>query len=254
MGLIVEFNAPFSIAHIIYLILNIIWFIAGAILIKKKVKNEDTKILIIRISGLLLIICVTLMRIDDTINGIKTNPEINKWYHIFPQSFCSFISFVLGFSALFFKKDNIVFHFAVYMAIYGGGISTLYPEYLSDELPFLSLNGVTSLLHHSLQLWICTLILTNRFMIPDYKKIYSLIIGYGIMLFVGVFELFVLKYPTAMNLNQYLSEDVGPITSWWALYIASILVTLLFIFILKKIYKHVDEKKAIESNQNVNWL
>ena len=137
------------------------------------------------------------------------------------------------------------------MAIYGGGLSTIYPEYLSDNLPFFSLNGVTSLLHHSLQLWIVTLILTNKFMIPSYKKIYAMIIGFGSMLLVGVFELFVLKYPAAMNLTKPLSEDIGPITSWYVLYIASIFVTLFFVFILKLIYKKTDEKEAI-ANQEID--
>lgn len=251
MNLIVAFNAPFSIAHIIYLILNIIWFIVGAILIKKYVKDEKTKILIIRISGLLLIITVTIMRIIATIEDIRDYPLDYKWYHVFPQSYCSFTSFTLGFAALFFKKDNIVFHFAVYMAIYGGGLSTIYPEYLSDNLPFFSLNGVTSLLHHSLQLWIVTLILTNKFMIPSYKKIYAMAIGFGSMLLVGVFELFVLKYPAAMNLTKPLSEDIGPITSWYVLYIASIFVTLFFVFILKNIYKKTNEKEA-PANQEMN--
>ena len=68
MNLLVISDAPFSLAHIIYLIINLIWFILGSILIKKYVKNQKTLELIIRISGLLLFICVTTMRIGETIH------------------------------------------------------------------------------------------------------------------------------------------------------------------------------------------
>ena len=244
MGLIALADEPFSIAHIIYLIINIIWFIVGIILIKKKVKNEKTLELIIRISGAALLFCVISMRIADVILDIKADPETNKWYHVFPYSYCAFSNITLGFAALFYKKDNIVFHFAVYMSLYGGVLSTIYPEYLSHD-HFFTYVGMTSLLHHSISIWICLIILTNKLFTPEYKKILAYIIGFGIMLLIGVFELFVLKYPSAMNLDKPLSDDIGPITSWYVLVIAGTLVTLLFIFILKKLY---NRKESTNNN------
>ena len=247
MSLLVISDAPFSLAHIIYLIINLIWFILGSVLIKKYVKNQKTLELIIRISGLLLLICVSTMRIGETIHFMNKEPGIYHWYSVLPNSFCSFASFFLGIFSIFYKKDNIVFHFLIYIALIGGLIATVFPEYLGED-GFFSLVGITALLHHSLSIWICIILLVNKQITPEYKKIFAFIIGFGIMLLLGAFELFVLKYPTSMNLDKPLSRAAGIISSWYFIYLGSTLLTLLFIFILRKIYKlpNKDEIKPLE--------
>ena len=236
-------SEPFCLYHIIFLLIAFTGYILGGYFVYKKT-NDKSFNLVLKISGGALLLAVTINVIFGTIFKVNHNFEGMKMYMMFPYSFCSFAGFVLSLAVLLGKKNNIVLHFVCFMAFMGGLISTIYPDYLST-FPAYHIVNITGLLHHSIDVWIVLIIFLKGYITPSFKKIPVFVVGYGIMMLVGVVEIYAFKFPDAMNIRNPILSDFPFLTSWYMLWVETSAACSLYILIYWLINKKKQHANAV---------
>ena len=226
----------FGIEHFVCLAVIIVMSIISIILIKKYVKSEKGKDIIIKVVAGLLLALVVWNRITKiVIEG--------DWTEVFLDSFCCVSSFALALACLFGKKDNAVIHFAFYINIVGGVLTLIYPNFIEYSTTIFDTKSLSALLFHSVGIYICILLLMFGYFKPDYKRWGSLVIGFMACITLGTFEIFVLdSYDAFFIIYPVISGT--PLTVWL---LAVLFVVLYIIFFV--IYELCKWKKS-KRNEN----
>lgn len=222
----------FGVEHVTYLIICTILFTISFYLINKIKDNEKIVKYIIKISAFILLVLITTNRIAITYYEVVVNKtEGYNWSFVIPSSWCGMTSLLLALSLLFLKKDNPVLHFVCYLGIFGGPLSVLYPYFIKSQ-GFFEIRSLTGLFHHTLMFWLIIVSIMTGYFKPTIKKCYYYPIGFTLMLLFGLFELKVLHFPTAMQLDEPLVSG-ALITSWYIVAPASFVGILVALFIIE---------------------
>ena len=75
------------------------------------------------------------------------------------------------------------------------------------------------------------------------RRFYIYPVGVALIILVGVFEKYVLKFPIGMMVGQPLLESMPHLTSWWGLWIGGTFLVFIFIFFYEFV---VNKKEAKE--------
>ncbi len=221
----------FGVEHVTYLIICAILFTISFYLINKIKDNEKIVKYIIKISAFILLVLITTNRISITYYEVVVNKtEGYNWSFIIPSSWCGMTSLLLSLSLLFLKKDNPVLHFVCYLGIFGGPLSVLYPYFIKSQ-GFFEIRSLTGLFHHTLMFWLIIVSIITGYFKPTLKKWFYYPLGFSLMLLFGLFELKVLHFPTAMQLDEPLVSG-ALITSWYIVAPASFVGILVTLFII----------------------
>lgn len=241
------FPGAWGIAHIVYFVITVILLVSSLILIKKFVKKEKSKVLLVKIFSAILLALIITNRIAYTVQYVVIDPIKGiTWLYIFPETLCAVCSLMLSISLLFFKKDNCVTHAVIYMAAAGALLTTFYPNFLNSQ-GLWELGTMTSLIYHSLVLFLVILVVMVGYIKPTTKKWYHQPIAYMLIICYGLFYLNVLM-PTikdifpVMNINLPLLASQPILTSWWMLGIAYFAFEMVFLLI----YDHFVNKKPLK--------
>ena len=152
----------FGIEHILYMIISFAVMIAGLVVIAKFCKSEKARLITIKVSGAALMLAILINRFACI------------WYwpgcNFLPASLCGAVSFIFGAILLLAKKDSKLLHSIVYIALVAGLISTVYPTYIGQGNTIFCFPTITSLLHHSLDIFCAILLFMLGWIKPNIKN------------------------------------------------------------------------------------
>ena len=241
-------SGTWGIFHIVYFVISTILLIASLILIKRLVKNEKSKVILVKVFAAILLALIITNRIAYTVQYVSIEPiEGITWLYIFPETLCAVCAFVLSISLLFFKKDNHATHAIMYMALAGALLAVFYPTFLNEQ-GLWELGTMTSLLYHTFMLFLVFLVVVLNYVKPTTKKWFYQPITYMLIICYGLFYLNVLMpsikdiFPV-MNINLPLLTSQPILTSWWMLGIGYFLFEMTFLLI----YDHFINKKDFKT-------
>lgn len=226
--------SPFSLPHIIYLVLSTLFVLFGCICMKSNKVSEKTKRIIIKISAVIVIIAVIIKQIEVTRKHFLLN-ESNYLVYLLPNSFCSFSAFFLAIFSLVGKKDNNGFHFLCYTVLIGCLPSIICPDYLYHQA-FFELGTMASLIFHVLAVWISLALFFTNYFVPDFKKFWCYPAGFIIMIVFGMIQVYLFGSNDAMNIAKPLISGWN-FTYWYFLFPVFCGFTLLLIWLYCK-YTH----------------
>ena len=198
----------FGIEHFIYLAVFITLTVAGLILAKKFAKTEKSQQLIIKITGIVLFLSILASRLSITFCG--SNP---KWHHMLPNQFCGMSSLVLSLAVIFGKKNNNVYHFVWFIALLGGIVTMIYPDFLPQNPSFFYPPTITGMLHHSLSIVMVLMLLVFNQIEITYKKWYCTVFGFTGYFTFGAFLIGALGYGDAFHIKTPILSGT-PLTAW----------------------------------------
>ena len=234
----------FGTEHIIFLVIFVILAVVSLILIKKFVKTEKTKMIIIKVLAALLLCAVVCNRICISIKN-------SDWTSLIPNTFCGLDSLVLALALLIGRKNNAVLHFVVYVGFVGGLVTLIYPDFIENYPSIFDPLSFSGLLHHAFTLYLCILVQVVGWFTPDYKKWKNLVIGFMAYITLGAFLMFVLDVNTAFYINSPILNGT-PLTVWVLAPIFAVgyaLYMLAYELIKRKIQKH-KSVAPISTNTN----
>lgn len=234
----------FGWEHLTYLAIFIVFMVVSLILIKFYVKSEKAKLITIKVVAGLLLIFIVWNRISIAISN-------QSWTNIIPDSFCGMGSLVLALACLIGKRDNNVLHFVFYIAIIGGLLTMIYPDFIGQNPSIFYPNTISGLLHHSFAFYLCVLLLMLNYFTPNYKKWPNMIIGFMAYLTVGIFLMSVFGYDDAFYIyNPILSGT--PLTVW--LIAAIFAVVYIAFFVVYELVKRKLSNKNKDIKEEVKTV
>ena len=220
-----EYPGVFCTEHLIYLAVFALISVISLPALKRFVTDKKKERTILRIAGIVLLICISVNRRSVTAAQIQKDPEVYGWINLIPYTFCGFASLATAIAAIFGRDDNPAYHFLVWFGLAGGAASVVYPDFLFEQT-FWDLRSFSGLVHHSVLLWICLFILLTGRMKPVMKKYVFYPAGFALMMLLGFFEIYVLGFPEAMNIDSPLLSSLPVLTSWYSLFILTSLLVL----------------------------
>lgn len=227
----------FGWQHLTYLAVFIVLMVASLILIKIYAKSEKAKFIIVKVVAALLLIFIVWNRIAIAVSH-------NNWHLLIPDSFCGMSSLVLSLACLIGKKNNNVLHFVFYVAIVGGFLTMIYPDFIDQNPSFFYSNTISGFLHHSFALYLCVLLLVVGYFTPNYKKWGNLVIGFMAYITLGTFLISVFDYSDAFYINNPILSGT-PLTVWLIAVIFAVIYVLLFV-----VYELIKRKLASKKAEN----
>ncbi|NLW69940.1 MAG: YwaF family protein [Eubacteriaceae bacterium] len=216
----------FGVEHLIYLAFSLSLTAAGLIFIRKMQREGRDTLPIIRITGGVLFICISLNRI--AICALR-----DGWSNLLPGSFCGASSLALSLLAVFGKRDNPALHCVAYTGLLGGLLTIAYPDFISQAPSIFYPMTITGLMHHSVMIYLVLAMLQTGFLKPSLKKWKYLPLGLCCYMTFGLFCVDVLGYIDAM----YIEEAILPGTplKWFVLGPVFLLLHYLFLLFWDKI-------------------
>ncbi|MBR1984814.1 MAG: YwaF family protein, partial [Clostridia bacterium] len=164
--------------------------------------------LIIKITGIVLFLSILASRLSITFCG--SNP---KWHHMLPNQFCGMSSLVLSLAVIFGKKNNNVYHFVWFIALLGGIVTMIYPDFLPQNPSFFYPPTITGMLHHSLSIVMVLMLLVFNQIEITYKKWYCTVFGFTGYFTFGAFLIGALGYGDAFHIKTPILSGT-PLTAW----------------------------------------
>lgn len=223
---------PFSVAHIIYLVISVLLVVFGCKVMYSGKITEKTKMLIIKICAATLPIEVFFTQLYKVQECIASGYD-NAWVYILPNSYCTYTALFMGIFVLLGKYDGIAMHFLGYHALVGCLPSVIYPDYLNFR-PFFSAGTLTSMALHVMTIWITlALTITGKFK-PTFKKFYCYPIGFLVAVAFGAFQIFVLGSEDAMNVTKPLISGID-FCYWYVILPVCSLGVLIMTWLMSKI-------------------
>ncbi|MCQ2795546.1 MAG: hypothetical protein MJ214_05030 [Bacilli bacterium] len=235
-------EAVWSPSYITYFVVTILATIVGLFIINRFVKKEKTLNLILKITAACLLVAVIINRVMICRYYINVLQDSRyNWSYLIFNTFCGLSSFVMALLVLFAKPNNPLFHFFLYVSTGGPIMTASYPEFLASQ-GFAEPASYTGLIHHTIALFLSlTLVMKRRFN-PQMQKLYIYPLGYISCIVLGLFEIQVLKFPDAMNIEGSLVDSLPIFTSWWMLAIS----TTILVAICITLYLHFREHKSFK--------
>ena len=198
----------FGWEHFVYLAVFIVLAVAGLVCAKLFAKTEKSQKIIIKSMGLALFLSILASRLSITF--CSSNPQ---WHYMLPNQFCGMSSLVLSLSVLFGRKNNNVYHFVWFLALLGGILTMVYPDFFPQNPSFFYPPTITGMLHHSLSIVMVVILLMFNQITITYKKWYCVLFGFTGYLTFGAFLISVLKYNDAFHIMTPILEGT-PLTVW----------------------------------------
>jgi len=157
---------------------------------------------------------------------------------IFPVSLCGLTSLIFSLLVLFGKPNMNAYQCFWFMAIGGGIITLIYPDFLASASSIFEVNIFTGLVHHYLCILLALQMVMFGWFRPNLRKIYYFPMMFCVYIVVGAFELHVLcEDEIVMNLTQPLLS--GTILNVWFIWVmGSVVVTLIAL-----VYELIAKKK-----------
>ncbi len=240
---LVNLEGVYGLYHILYIIIVLILMGIGLFLTQKVVKKDKTKLLIVKISGIVLLIMILLNRITVTYYDVVINHrEGYSFLNLIPGTFCGMASLITSLTIVFGKKDHLVLHFISYLGFFGGLITIFYPDFLESQT-FFDIRSITGLIHHALLVWLFLVTMQTKYFVPSIKKWFVFPIGFAIMMCIGAFEYDALKFDSAMQINKPLLSSLPVLTSWYVVGLAEAMGTIVLIIL----YEIIVNKKTLKN-------
>ena len=181
---------------------------AGLICAKKFAKTEKAQHIVIKLTGIALFLSILASRLSITF--CSSNPQ---WHYILPNQFCGMSSLVLSLAAIFGKKNNNVYHFVWFIALLGGTITMVYPDFLPQNPSFFYPPTITGMLHHSLSIVMVVMLLIFNQIEISYKKWYCTLFGFTSYFTFGAFLIGALGYGDAFHIKTPILAGT-PLNAW----------------------------------------
>ena len=200
----------YGIEHMLYIIISVLVCSLGLLLAKKYAKTEKSRLAVIRCIAGLLFVAILTNRLSQVFRY-----EDVRWYCIIPDSFCGMTSFLLSISALFFKRDNPVYHFLWLLGLFGGISTVVYPTFVSQHQSFFYIPTISGLLHHSLSASLVIALLLFGQIDITYKKWHYVVLGFTSYMTLGAFLMSVFELRDAFHIVEPIIDGT-PLTAWVA--------------------------------------
>lgn len=198
----------FGIEHLLYILITTILAVVGFFVVKKYVKSQKTKTIILKSLAGLLLVFILMNRLSQVFRY-----ENVRWHCIIPDSYCGMTSLVVALGVLLGKRDNVVLHFSWLLGLFGGISTVVYPTFVSQNISFFYIPTISGLLHHSF----CAMTVIALFMFKQidvtYKKWPCVIFGFTCYLTVGAFLMAVFNMSDAFHIVEPLISGT-PLTTW----------------------------------------
>ena len=117
----------FGKEHILYIIISTVIGILTILFSYKFAKEEKTKMIILKIIGILLFISIIGNRLSQVFRYDNV-----RWYLIIPDSYCGMTSLVLSLSVIIGKKNNCALHFVWLLGLFGGISTVIYATFVGQ--------------------------------------------------------------------------------------------------------------------------
>lgn len=220
----------FGWEHITYLIIFVLVAILTIILAKKYLKTEKQQTILIKVIAVMLFMSVIACRIGIAIH--------NGWKYFLPNTLCSLTSLLFSVIVIFGKPNMKIYHCLWYMALVGGIITLIYPDFIGQNESFFYLDTFTSFLHHSFCILLCVAMLYFNWFKPEIKKSYYFPMVFCLYIVWGLFDIKILKVHDSMSINYPLLSGTC-LNCWFILTIGTILVVVfnLIIELIRSIKK-----------------
>lgn len=179
----------FGQEHLIYIAISIFVALMTCVLSKRYAKTEKAKNLVVRVAGGILFLIILTNRLALVFEYDEPN-----WMKMITDSFCSTSSYILSISILVGRKNNNILHFVWLVALAGGAITTVYPNFIDQHPCFLYPPTILGMMHHTWSAIVVILMLLNGYFKLTYKKWYCTLIGMISYLAYGAFLMCVLNY------------------------------------------------------------
>ena len=198
----------FGWEHFVYLAVFIILATVGIICAKKFAKTEKSQNIIIKLMGVALFLSIFASRLSITLCTSKP-----QWHYMLPNQFCGMSSLVLSLAVIFGKKNNNVYHFVWFIALLGGVLTMVYPDFLPQNPSFFYPPTITGMLHHSLSIVMVVVLLIFNQIEISYKKWYCTIFGFTSYFAFGAFLIGALGYGDAFHIKTPILSGT-PLNAW----------------------------------------
>lgn len=198
----------FGWQHLIILFVSIVLMVSSIIVMCKCVREEKTKVLILKIVAGVLLVSILTNRIS-----IVFKYDTPEWNRLIPDSFCGMSSLALSLAVLFGKKDNYILHFVWLLALLGGGLTMFYPDFIGQASSVFYLPTISGILHHTIAVYLVILILIFKYMTITYKKWYCMLFGFTCYITIGAFEITVLGLSDAFYIHKPVLSGT-PLNVW----------------------------------------
>lgn len=232
----------YGVYHLVYILISFALIITALILTTKKKLNEKSMFWTLKIFGGILLFLLILNRITVTKWEVENTSGYKLWY-IFPDSWCSFATLVLSITLLCTKKENIVYHFCIYLNLLGLIMTTFIPTFLDQG--FFDVRTLTGLLYHSFAGFIALFLLLQKYVHLDFMKALAFPVGMVIVMAIGFFEKYVVGYPKAMQIGMpFLDTGIWHyLSSWWCCIPTASVLILGFNYLYERfILKHTNQE------------
>lgn len=227
----------FGWQHFTYLGIFLLVSAATLACIKIKVKRDFTLTVLTKCLGVFLFAMIAWNRI--TIALAQDNALM-----LIPNSFCGMTSLCLALCAIFCKRDALVFHCFVYLALWGGTLTLIYPDFISQDARFFYPPTISGLLHHSVALYVAVMLILTGQVKPSVRKFYAFPVGMCLLLCYGLFLIDALGFSGAMYIGSPLIE--GTILTWYFVGPLMIIVTFAILcgclYAVKAVAKRRDSR------------
>lgn len=198
----------FGWQHWLYLALFIALTALGIFFARKYAKTDKTKTYVLKGLAAALLGAILINRIS-----IVFKTDVPDFTNFIPDSFCGMSSLVLSLAVLFGKRDNSVLHFVWFVAVLGGVITMVYPDFIGQNESIFYLPTISGLLHHSLSIVVVIFLFLFGHIRVTYKKWYCTPLGFACYLSVGAFIISVLGHSDAFHIFTPLLSGT-PLTFW----------------------------------------
>lgn len=229
----------FGWEHFVYLAIFLTLTIFGLICAKKYAKTEKVQHIVIKLTGITLFLSILASRLSITF--CSSNPQ---WHYMLPNQFCGMSSLVLSLAVIFGKKNNNVYHFVWFLALLGGILTMVYPDFLPQNPSFFYPPTITGMIHHSLAIVMVIMLLIFNQIEISYKKWYCTFFGFTSYFAFGAFLIGALGYGDAFHIKTPILSGT-PLNAWVMAPIYIILygsIVLIIELIRKKKNQSLKEK------------
>ena len=223
----------FGMSHILFLLISTASMVVGLIVIKKYVKTKQVQNIILISTASVLLLAIILNRISVTF----ADPTGVKYSDLVPMTICGATSLLFAICTLVFikKQNHPVFHFLVYIAIVGGILNNVYPDYISQAPSIFHSRTITGLLHHTVSMFLGLLLIMNGEFKPSFKNSHWLPLGLFFYTSLGLF--YVQAFSPRPRNSMNIMQPILPGLYWYILYAIAIVLHFLVLFAFDAIKK-----------------
>jgi len=204
----------FGWQHMTYLVLTLVLTIVALVLVKVFCKNPSSVKIIYWVSSGLVLVFILVTRLSTSI-------ILSDYKNLIPSSFCIIACSIMAVGVIFLtNKNHAVFHCVVYIAVLGSVLTIFQPGFFRSYNPNYSstifeVRAITGLLYHSFALFLGLLLIVTGDMQPDWRRLWILVLGYGMFIMWAVMCIQMFGIPNAMEIERPILD--GTVLYWWVI-------------------------------------